>query len=350
MNTQISLATHIIQSNIQRLQRPYKLTYAVTYRCNSRCEICNIWKKPIRHELEIVQIQRFFETNRYFNWIDITGGEIFLRMDLLEIMKIIIRTQPKLYLLHTPTNGFMTDRIYSVTKAILANKPKNYVISISLDGPKTVHDKLRGVKGAWDHAVATYKKLRTLQSKSFSCYFGMTISGHNEAVLEQTYIELKNEIPHLKRSDLHLNIAHVSSHYYGNSEKQIAMSDTIANTIQSFTNNSPFPTTPMRLLEKIYQKNITRYLRTGKTPMPCKSLSSSIFINPYGIIFPCAMWNYPLGNIADFDYDIQKIWHASQTMRALKTIMQKKCPHCWTPCEAYQTILGNLTNPTIWNG
>jgi len=342
MNAQLSLTKHILESNIRRPSAPYKLTFAVTYRCNSRCEICNIWKKPIKQELTTAQIKKFFQTNTQFNWIDITGGEIFLRMDLPEIMETIIQTQPELYLLHTPTNGFMTNRIYTVTKAVLASKPKNYVISISLDGPKEVHDKLRGVKGAWEHAVATYKALQTLKSRSFSCYFGMTISGHNEKVLEQTYTELKKEIPGLQRSDVHLNIAHVSSHYYGNAKKQIAMNTTIPDAIQSFANKNPFPMTPIRLLETIYQKNIARYIRAGKTPLPCKSLSSSLFINPYGIVFPCAMWNYPLGNIMDFDYDIQKIWNASQTMKALKTIMQKKCPQCWTPCEAYQTILGNL--------
>jgi len=343
MNASLSLTKKIIASNFKRLNTPYKLTYAITYWCNSRCELCSIWKKPIKQELTTAQIRTFFETNRYFNWIHLTGGEIFLRPDALEIMTTIIETQPELYLLNMPTNGLLPERIYKTTKAMLAHNPKHCMISISLDGPEAIHDKLRGITGGWKKAVQTYKLLSTLKTKTFSCYFGITVSGHNQKLLEQTYRALKKEIPNLKRSEIHLNIAHVSSHYYGNTEKQLGMNTAVADDIQAFIKKTPRALNPVGFLERIYQNQITHYLQAKKTPMLCKALASSVFLNPYGILFPCSMWNYPLGNIKDYEYDIRKIWNASQTIRALKIIMEKKCPHCWTPCEAYQTILGNLS-------
>ena len=32
-------------SNFTRLNFPFKISYAVTYRCNLQCKMCNIWKK-----------------------------------------------------------------------------------------------------------------------------------------------------------------------------------------------------------------------------------------------------------------------------------------------------------------
>jgi len=67
----------IIFSNFKRLDCPYKLTFALTYRCNSRCQICQIWKKKKHKELSLLEIEKFFTINDFFNWIDLTGGEVF---------------------------------------------------------------------------------------------------------------------------------------------------------------------------------------------------------------------------------------------------------------------------------
>lgn len=209
----------ILQSNFQRLPYPYKLTFAITYRCNSRCTICSIWKKPHLPEMTLDEIRKFFTANPYFRWVNLTGGEVFLRSDLVEIIKIILDTQKNLYFLNFPTNGIMTKRIVEQVQKILLLNPPHFIVSISLDGPQKTHDTLRGIKGNWEKAVKTYTELKKLRSSHFDTYFGMTLSHYNNGLIEQTYEELKTAIPTLKRSDIHFNIAHHSSHYYGNSAK-----------------------------------------------------------------------------------------------------------------------------------
>ena len=65
-------------------------------------------------------------------------------------------------------------------------------------------------------------------------------------------------------------------------------------------------------------------------------------MDPTGNVHPCSMWDRPLGNIRDHDYDLGKIWNAPASLEAVREIREKRCPHCWTPCEAYQSLLGNL--------
>jgi MoaA/NifB/PqqE/SkfB family radical SAM enzyme len=195
---------------------PYKLTFVLTYKCNSKCKICQIWKKKPHGELETKEINRFFKKNQFFNWVDLTGGEVFLHPKLVKITKIILDTQKNLVLLHIPTNGLLPEKIIRDTKAILEFEPKRFLISIALDGPEKVHDNLRGTSGNWRKAVETFKGLRKLKSKNFNCYFGMTLSKYNHNLIEETYQGLRKQIKDLNRRDLHYNIAHHSEHYYRN--------------------------------------------------------------------------------------------------------------------------------------
>ncbi|MFZ2024816.1 MAG: radical SAM protein [Microgenomates group bacterium] len=346
-NTLYSIFT-ILKSNLIRLPSPYKLTFAITYRCNSRCTICNIWKKPYKKELTLSEIHDFFKKNTFFTWVNLTGGELILRNDLVSICKTILTTQKHLLFLNFPTNGLLTERIVNQVKEILELKPPHFLVSVSLDGPESLHDQLRGIKGNWKHAITTYTQLKALRSSRFDCYFGMTISNYNFMTIEQTYRELKNEIPSLKRSDIHFNIAHQSSHYYGNEEKHLTLSSAMIKSISEFNQKKPFAWTKIAWIERIYQRLIQKYITTKKTPISCRSLSSSIFIDPYGNIFPCSMWNQPLGNIKKNKGNLMTMWNDKKMLNALHIIQMKRCANCWTPCEAYQSILGNLGQPILW--
>lgn len=329
-------------SNFHRLSAPYKLTFAVTYRCNSRCTICNIWKKPYKTELSLREIQDFFKKNTYFNWINLTGGELVLRNDLIPIVQTILNTQKNLLFINFPTNGLLTEKIVKNVKEILLLHPPHLLVSVSLDGPEALHDRLRGIKGNWKRAVQTYLQLKKMRSSHFDCYFGMTISTYNYTFIKQTYQALKNEIPNLRRSDIHFNIAHQSSHYYGNEDKHLQLNTAMIRNIDKYNNKKGFTWTKIALIERIYQNLIQIYIQTKRTPLPCVALSSSLFLDPYGNIFPCAMWNYPLGNIRDYAWNLMNMWNNKKTQQALALIKLKRCANCWTPCEAYQTILGNI--------
>ena len=80
---------NILLSAFNGLKRPYKITFAITNKCNLKCKTCDIWNREPADELSFEEIDKFFKANRYFSYIDLTGGEIFLRKDLLEITKSV---------------------------------------------------------------------------------------------------------------------------------------------------------------------------------------------------------------------------------------------------------------------
>ncbi len=341
MLKELDLAKNIIFSNFNSLSFPYKLTLAVTYKCNSKCHLCHIWERNSKGEMKLGEIKKFFQKNNRFNWVDLTGGEPFLREDLVNICKTIITSCHNLYLLHIPTNGFLPQEIEKSIKDILKLKPYRFIISIALDGSPLVHDKLRGIKGSWQRAVETYKRLRKIKEKNFEVFFGMTLSGYNYKLIEETYQGLKKKIKNLERSDLHFNIAH-HSFYYRNLKTNLGLSEKIALNLMDFRKKREKKFSGVQFLESKYQNLIPKYLKTGESPLSCQALKASLFIDPYGNIYPCTLWNKKISNLKDINYDLKNVWLSGRVKNLRKQIANNKCCGCWTPCEAYQTILGSF--------
>ena len=345
MKSLLYLANNIIRSNFTRMSYPFKLTFIVTNQCNLRCKMCNIWNKN-GSELELAtgEIEKFFKQCNFFSWVNISGGEIFLRQDIVDIIKIILTTNKKLYLLDFPTNGFMTDIIVQSVSKILRFHPERLMITVSLDGPMDIHNELRGRKESWQRVIETFIELRKIaeKNKNMKVYFGFTVMPQNMERLNETLLAVKSKIPYIKHDDFHINIAHDSGHYYKNKDTGYRANGQALEFLNDFVKQRRYSLHPTYILERKYQRLIRNYFLTKKIPMTCKALSSSCFVDPYGNVFPCSIYDKKIGNLKDYDLDIKKLWNSEEAKKVQKEIEQGLCPQCWTPCEAYQTLLGNL--------
>lgn len=335
----LSLAFKVLKSNFLDV-KPYKLTFAVTYVCNSRCTTCNIWKFKPKHELTTDEIINFFKENKFL-WINLTGGEPFLRKDLI---KIIGSFAEDVSLLNTTTNGLLCENIVTCVKKILDLNLNRLIVTVSLDGDKEVYKKIRGVDG-FDKAIKTFSQLRRLakEHKNFSTFLGYTISKQNVGLLKKTYEAVKKKVPDLSLKEFHTNIYHESEIYYGNiGQKEYP--ENVLNEIKWFLKFKS-GINPIDFLENKYLKLLKSYITRHKSPLPCKALTSSIFIDPYGNVYPCTIFPEKLGNIKEKKLDI--MLKTEKTRKIKEKIKKLECPNCWTPCEAYQTILGNLRKVII---
>ena len=77
------------------------------------------------------------------------AGKYFERKDLPEITKSIKKNVKNLVMLHYPTNGFLTDRIVETTEKIASLDFNNLVITVSFDGNKETHNKIRDNENAF---------------------------------------------------------------------------------------------------------------------------------------------------------------------------------------------------------
>lgn len=350
MKNELLLLKDVLWSNVNLNKYPYKLTFAITYRCNYRCIQCHIWKKKNKKELNIEEIEKFVKNYPYFKWINLTGGEPFLRNDISKIVEIFLKYSKHVALINTTTNGFNSEIIRKKVLEMLDLNPHLLIVVVSLDGYKELHEKIRGIPDSFNNAIKTFVELKKIseKKKNFKTFLGYTISPFNVGEFKKTYFEVKKEICDLSISHFHFNIYHTSVHYYENLEllenrrtedyKEKLIKE--INFIKSKKKANFF--NPVCFLEKKYIELSEKYIKSNKTPLPCKAIQSSVFIDPIGNVFPCTIYNSSLGNLRKFDYNLKKILKKDSTKKLKKHIRLLRCPNCWTPCEAYQTILGNL--------
>lgn len=332
-----------IASNFKPLSVPYRLNLAVTYKCNSRCEMCGIWKKET-DDLEMTprEVRSFFTQNPFFQWVTVTGGEIFLRKDILQIMSAIIESSPRLYLLNFPTNGLSPDIVEEGVRDLLKMRPNRVMVSVSLDGYAELNDKIRGLDGAFEKSIETYKRLRKLKSRNFGVMLGMTLSNSNSEYLTETFDAVKKSIKDFTWKDLHVNVSQKSSHYYGNEELAEYDPGNILKTLETFMKLKGFPTNAVEVMDLSYQRLSKGFLTTGITPVPCAALRSSCFIDPFWNLYPCTMFSEKMANLRETNFNFKSCWRSKETNNRRKDIRKGNCPQCWTPCEAYQSILARL--------
>ncbi len=336
------LAKKVLFSAFGRLPFPYKLNFVVTGRCNCRCRNCFIWTKKTS-EMTLDEIREFFRLNGSLSWIDVTGGEIFMREDILEVFEIIIESCPDLVYLHFPTNGTYPERAVEAAKFIKERTKASLVVTISLDGPKALHDRLRGLEGTFDSAVKTFVELK--KTGGLAVYFGMTFSEANIGLFEETLDELRPFYPKISIEDFHFNIPHCSPHYYGNEKAAQPEMSKVAAEFARLAALRKHSLSPLALFEKRYAQGVSPYLATGKSPIPCAALSATVFLTNEGDLFPCTIWDEKLGNIRDFGLSLKRFWESPKTVEAYRKASRGQCPNCWTPCETFPALGKSLLRP-----
>lgn len=340
MLSELKLGTKILSTNLG-LFNPYELNFAVTYMCNSRCKTCGIWKVKPKNEMTLNEIKKFVKKIKFIHWVRLTGGEPFLRKDYVEIVKTFDKNLD-LFLLSTPTNGTMPELVYEKVKRILRFFKKRYIISVSLDGPKKIHNKIKGIK-CWEKAINTYEKLKEIEKNNFKVFFGYTISPYNVGYLEKTIDDIKEILPETGLKDFHINLFHTSDVYYQNKKTKLKK-DFVKKAIKELElciNERRNYLNPIDMVQLSYLKMSKKYLKTKKCPLNCNIYNISCFVNPFGDVYPCTLLNQKLGNLRKEKYDLKKILSSKKSKSIMKEIKNSNCPHCWTPCEAHQMILSN---------
>ena len=335
-----------LRSNFKRLDRPYKLTFSITYGCQSRCLTCNIWQIKPTGELDLREISEFASRNDHFKWIEITGGEPFLRADMVDIVRAFKESSKGLYILTMPTNSLCNqDMVIGKVRQILELGIPKVSITISLDGYRELHDKIRGIPGNFDRAMGMARRLREMQKTHNNLFFifGYTMSKFNQGSLMETIAKVREELPWVTANNFHVNVGQLSDTYYKNESLDLRPdSSAISSELGEFMRQRRFEFGAIPIVESAFLKKLGYYVRTGKPPMKGRSLDASLFMDSYGNVYPSIMWGRKIGNIRDSSYSLKPMWNNAEAQEVRKLIDRGMEPVAWTACEAYQTLVGSL--------
>lgn len=301
---------------------PKDAVIAVTYRCNSKCSMCNIWKENPVNELEP---NDFSNLPNSLKDINITGGEPFLRDDLAEIIQVITNNNPKVRLVFS-SNGFLTDKIVN-TMLEIKKINSNSAIGISIDGINEMHDEIRGVNKAFEKTINTIISLKRAGIKDIR--IGFTASNQNIKHLSDVY-NLTRELD----IEFTLSVVHNSEGYFGIETNMLPDKAELEKEIRYVLKKEIKFSDPRRLFRIYFMKGIIDYVNDGIRPLSCYALKDFFFMDAQGNIYPCNMINKSFGNIKEKIF--KEIWDSPEAEIARN--IYKNCHDCWMVCSVKSSI------------
>ncbi|MFA4960161.1 MAG: radical SAM protein [Candidatus Pacearchaeota archaeon] len=172
------------------------ISWESTRRCNLHCKHCGSPSEEVQNSEELGkdevveafrQIENDFDMSQ-FRHVNITGGEPFVREDILEILGVISQS-PYFRNIDIQTNGIYIGRNPEVIDEL---KRKGVTgIGISIDGNKQTHDDFRGMQGSYDLA---FRAAKTAVEKGLTVTVSMVANAKNTEQIQGLYEVVKKEI------------------------------------------------------------------------------------------------------------------------------------------------------------
>jgi MoaA/NifB/PqqE/SkfB family radical SAM enzyme len=141
---------------------PTGAVYEATMRCNLHCEFCYVIdflniEGEWRQEMTLDRLREAFPDQPGFQ-VSLTGGEIFMRKDIMSVLDLF---REKGYSCgYLTTNGTIISEERAEALADLAAAGFLKHISVSVDGPGELHDRARGMKGTFERTCAGLRRLQ----------------------------------------------------------------------------------------------------------------------------------------------------------------------------------------------
>ena len=141
---------------------PFGAVYEATMRCNLHCEFCYVGELlniegEWRQELTLDALRAAFPEREGFQ-VSLTGGEIFMRKDIMSVLELF--REKKYACGYLTTNGTIINEQRAEALADLAAAGFLKHISVSIDGPGELHDAARGLAGTFERTTAGLRRLQ----------------------------------------------------------------------------------------------------------------------------------------------------------------------------------------------
>lgn len=270
-------------------------------KCNEKCIHCYI-PQHTSNGVDTERIKKLIDEFRDLGGLNLslTGGEIFLRKDLFEIIEYARKNYLRIFLL---TNATMLDE--EIVRRLKCNNIAELSVSVySLDSD--VHDKITGVKGSLD---------KTLQGLSLAKKYNIPVTVKTPLmdINKYSYKELKNYCKENGFKYLASTIIFSKSNG-DDSIKSLSINDND--------------------LAKVYKetKDIAPVSKRKLFDEACGSLKYSLAIDASGNVYPCNSLYYKVGNI--YTDSLSDIWNGV-TIQNIQNI-KKKDLHICSKCKVQE--------------
>ncbi len=317
----------------EQIQYPKIINYPVTNKCNYRCAMCNVWKPEYaaHKDLTPAEILTVFQQPLFqkLEFVGISGGEPFVRKDIVEVIENIVSALPNLKGISIISNAsleLMCEKVDQI-KGFLGQKNIMFTLQISIDGVDEYHDSNRGVKGAFQRTVRNFYELNR---KGFVSEISTTITKRNYAKLWEMYefarennvyirFRLASLIERLYNQDL------VENYTFDKYERLIIIKF-LENIVYYYEKNPS---------KKIFYKSLIGQLQGEKRKAGCSwKTSEGLSMDPYGNLAFCFPKSPQITKLdPSQEYDIELL-HQNQHL------LERTLNHCDNCTHDYVGSIG----------
>jgi AdoMet-dependent heme synthase len=316
-----------------RLGIPLGVQLDLTYRCNERCVHCYL-DHDDHGEMTSAEIKDLLDQLAAAGvfFLTISGGEIFLRPDLFDILE---HARKLMFSVKIKTNAILIKE--DQAKRLAALNVEGVQISIYSDRPD-VHDGITLVAGSLERSLKGARLLRENGVKVSFANVLMTQNADDYLAVKRLAEEIgagftldPTVTPMMDgdRSILSLNVDQAAL-------RRVVRDTELVDDVEEFC--AP-PAGPYNEEDAFAQ-------------IPCSAGHSAAYVSPYGDVYPCVQFPLPSGNIRQTKFI--DIWRHSPQLKEVRSITlgdlegcsscgnQQVCSRC--PGLAYME--GNMRGPS----
>ncbi len=334
---------------------PEAVTLFLTRRCNLKCKMCGQWgdqgvtKKgnKIQPDMPLKKLREVILTLAEFRpSITLFGGEPLLYTEIEEIIKLIKRNQLHCVMI---TNGYLLEKYARIITSEELDE-----LNISIDGPKKVHDKIRGINGLYSKIEEGIKAVHNLKKgKKPLINLQTTITKYNI----NDIVDMLNVAEEFKADSITFHhLIFLDKEDIKNTEARFPslgckdwegfvfkpgiepgkLSDIIGE-INDKAKNRPFS---VNVYPNFSPKEIEQYYRDRKYfPKSysgrCKSSWLCAYVFPDGELRPCLNFKYSFGNLKNEKFE--DVWNSEKAVKFRKMLTDNcRFPVCSRCTEIFR--------------
>ena len=346
---------HVTDTLARVFRTPPYLILFVSDSCWMKCRHCwytDAWKEKnlCGPPLSFHELERLAGSIKTLYFLSLTGGEAFLREDIVELVEMLVRkTNIKRY--EIPTSGFEPDLIVSSAERMLRGNPAvPFRVDVSLDGTEETHERIRNVKGSYDRALRTIRELQALRTRypRFDVGVITTISSYNENEVSAiaAIVERANPL-----GEWMVNVAR------GGTRDPGAIDVDCRNYIEAHRiidrrvrdkrcggHRGHFTGAWLSAKNATRRKVIADVLAGRRFPGRCAAGSLGGVIFGDGTVRPCELLDRSFGNVREFEYDLPRLWNSPAGDEIRSWIREQRCM-CTQECFLSVSL---LIQPRNW--
>ena len=314
---------------------PKVIQLPLTYACNSKCVMCNIWKMDSSNEMGIEEFKKYINDPLFKDVVavGINGGEPSLIKNLPFYAKEICGL-PSIKYLNIISHGFNSRvlkevlvEIYSICKS----HDVNFQVSISLDGVGKIHNDVRGLD-VFKNTFPLKQELKENKNKYCDDFnIGCTI--------------IKQNVNHLVELDtfmIHNQLQNKIKYRLGIDNKRIE-SQTIRDqysVIYDSTNYSPYKQAAKEFLlgririsnninDKFKYFSMFYWLNSDipKRLLGCSWKEEGVTMDARGKLFYCSVASDEIGSLRNIKKG-EEIFFSDENIKHREDILKNKCDNC----------------------